>query len=700
MDKNCIIYGQISGDTQKTGYTSSFSVLVDTIELDNKKYNCPCSIKVIDYKNKPDYIIPYNYVVLSGVLENGDIYRNTKCFSYRDYLIRQGISCTMLADNLDGIKSVPCRRRFLSHTIYNMVKTSESIFRKYLKPDISAMMDGVIFGDTSGIKDEYYKYFETSGIVHIFAVSGYNIWLLFGMLSFLLCFFEDTSRIKTTIIIIALGVYTAMSGCSPSVIRAFIMASVVLLGRIVKRKPDPMTSLSLAAIIILLFNPLMIEDTGFQMSFACGASIILIYPKLKRLKIPMNGEFKDALILNISINLGILPLIVYYFNKVPAYSLAANIILLPLVSTFTVAGAILLPVSAISSFGAFTAAWIANTAGKAIIDITGFISRLPYAELDFITPGIAEICIYYFLLCIILGFIKIKGWNRFAAEIIAIIVIISFIYNEAMPKELKLSFIDVGQGDSILITTPDNKNILIDGGGKIESSYSNFDIGEDVIKPYLYKHGIKKLDMVISTHSHVDHMGGLVPVLKEFEVDSFVKTDLCSQDNYDSLINEGILDSSKIVDVKENDSIKAGKYVDMYVLSPGGKENDENDSSIVLKLVYRDFSALLTGDISSETARDLCKYNIKCDVLKIPHHGSSQSLDNDFLDAAKPRTAVICVGRNNFGHPSQATLESIINRHIMLYRTDLDGEVIMTTRGKGFEVRTAATLKGAKFSYG
>lgn len=689
LNNHCIIRGQIYSDVKKTGYTSSFSVLVDSVELDNKIYSCSCRIKVIDYKNKPGYIVPYNYVTLSGVLECEDTYKNTKSFSYKDYLLRQGISCTMLADDTPEIESMPCGSRFLSHAVYNMVKNAEGVFQKYLKPDISGLMKGVIFGDTSGIKDEYYKNFQNSGIVHIFAVSGYNTWLLFGMLSFLMCFFRDDSRIKISLIILLLCLYTIMSGCSPSVMRAFVMAAVVLTGRVVKRKPDPLTSLSLAAIVILLINPLTIGDAGFQLSFACGASIILIYPKLKRIKIPAGGAVKDAIILNISISLGILPLIIYYFNSVPLYSLLSNIAAVPLVSIFTAAGIALLPLSIVFTGGACAAAWIANAAGRMILIVSGFISGLPFSTLNFITPGIAEICIYYLLLSIILGFMKIKEWYRPFAEILTIAVLVFFIYGEAVPGKLKLSFIDVGQGDSILITTPDNKNILIDGGGKTENSYSGTDIGKDVLVPYLYSHGVKKLDMVISTHSHADHLQGLVAVLKDFEVDNFVKTDLCSQDSYDSLLREGALDSSKVVNVEENDIITAGKYVKMYVLSPENKTEDENDSSIVIKLVYRDFSALFTGDISSETAHNLCKQDIKSDILKIPHHGSSDSLDNSFLDEVNPEAAVICVGRNNFGHPSQSTLDSISERRIMLYRTDMDGEIIITTRGKGFEIRTA-----------
>lgn len=690
INSNCKIYGQISNDIKKTGYTTSFTVLVDAIETDSKKYSCQCRIRVLDYKNKPIYIIPYNYVVMSGMMEHEDTYKNTKCFSYSEYLERQGISCTLFAEGMENIESNPCGKRFVSRTIYNMVKRSEGIFEKYLKSDISAIMEGVIFGDTSKIKEEYYEYFQGSGIVHIFAVSGYNIWLLYGMLSFLLCFLDDTSRIKISIIIISMMIYVVMSGCSSSVMRAFIMISVVLLGRIVKRKPDIITSLSLAAIVILLSNPLLIEDAGFQLSFVCGASIILIYPKLRRLKVPVPGALKDPLLLNASINIGILPIIIYYFNSVPLYSIAVNIAVIPLVSIFTIAGAVLLPMSFIFEWGAHAAAWIANTAGMMILALSRFVSALPFASLNFITPGIAEICIYYLLLSIILGYVKIKRDYRKAIEILTICVLVFFIYSEAVPKQLKLSFIDVGQGDSILITTPDNINILVDGGGKTENSYSNTDIGKDVLEPYLYSHGVKKLDMVISTHSHEDHLGGLVPVLKDFEVDRFVKTDLCSQDSYDSLINSGILDISKVINVEESDTIKAGKYVYMYVLSPENRDEDENDDSIVIKLVFKDFSALLTGDISSKTAHGLCKDDIRCDVIKIPHHGSADSLDCDFLDAASPRAAVICVGRNNFGHPSPSTIDAIIKRDMRLYRTDINGEVIITTRGKGFEVKTAA----------
>jgi competence protein ComEC len=293
--------------------------------------------------------------------------------------------------------------------------------------------------------------------------------------------------------------------------------------------------------------------------------------------------------------------------------------------------------------------------------------------------------LYYFGVALVFKFLILKDrWRRAVFISTAGLLLLSVVYG-MLPQPLSIHFIDVGQGDSILVSTPDRKNILIDGGGKPSSGYSRIDIGEDVLKPYLFKKRINRIDLMISTHNHEDHINGLLPVLSSFDTQMLVRS---GAGNYEDLPANILPERSHIMEAYRGDTIRVGKYVTLYVLSPDGPEEVENDASLVVKLVYGDFSVLFTGDISSEVEKELLSSEIEADVIKIPHHGSATSLDELFLDGVDPEAAVICVGTNSFGHPSQETLDKIRRRGIRLYRTDKHGEITIETRGGGFSVST------------
>ena len=213
------------------------------------------------------------------------------------------------------------------------------------------------------------------------------------------------------------------------------------------------------------------------------------------------------------------------------------------------------------------------------------------------------------------------------------------------------------------------------------------DIGEDVVVPYLLRHGIRNIDMVISTHSDDDHLKGLIPVISTLETGTFVKPDAIDS-GYASVLKSGIIGSSDVAEVSKGDFIKAGRYVNIYVLGPDHRYEEENDCSLVLRLAYRNFSALFTGDIGIDAENGLNGAEIKSDLLKVPHHGSINSFNSDFIGRVDPEGAVICVGRNSFGHPSDTVVGEIAKRGIKLFRTDTDGEITVTSDGYGFKIKT------------
>ncbi|PKN00344.1 MAG: MBL fold metallo-hydrolase [Elusimicrobia bacterium HGW-Elusimicrobia-2] len=269
---------------------------------------------------------------------------------------------------------------------------------------------------------------------------------------------------------------------------------------------------------------------------------------------------------------------------------------------------------------------------------------------------------------------------------------------------LSVTYIDVGQGDSILIETPEGKNILIDAGNG-PTEWSSFDAGAGIIVPFLKKRGIKKLDYMIMSHPHNDHIGGLPSVLKVIPVDTFVDPGF----QYGSYVYENLLElveekGCEYVEARAGDKIVLDKYCYFKVFNPprdryfrGGSEPNEN--SLELKLIYKDVSFFFTGDGEKQSERFMMqnfKKELVCTVLKVAHHGSTSSTTQEFMDWAQPLYAVICVGaKNRFGHPKKATLKRLQDYGCKIFRTDRDGSIRITTDGKRY---SAELLKESKKS--
>jgi len=257
-------------------------------------------------------------------------------------------------------------------------------------------------------------------------------------------------------------------------------------------------------------------------------------------------------------------------------------------------------------------------------------------------------------------------------------------------------FLDVGQGDAIFIRTPQGHNILLDGGGKPAYMGDIDETGRFVVVPFLEHRRIKKLDMVIVSHPHEDHYGGLSPVLEKFPVERLVTTaEEPGTQSYSELLELAHKKNISREIVREGDMYTAGPFLEMKVLNPpeqlfSGNENDTNNNSLVLHLRYKEVGFLFTGDIEARAVeRLLSKQKIPAvQILKVPHHGGYLGNLRELLDSASPRAAVISVGTNSFGHPHTSTLAGLEESEVEVYRTDLHGAVIIRSNGFAYTIET------------
>jgi competence protein ComEC len=558
-----------------------------------------------------------------------------------------------------------------------------------------------MLGEKGLIPPEIKEIFAEAGIMHILAVSGLHVGIIAAALFFLLNFLKLPKKLKLTILILFLIIYASITGYQPSVLRATIMFILLIGGKLINRNRNLFLSLFFAAFLILLLNPLVLYDAGFLLSFMVTFFLIYLSPILQEQFSKILVWIKDPLSVSIASWIGIFPLSAYFFNKVSIISIVVNIFIVPLTGIALILGFITFFIGLLSIPLAYIIANINFFALKMIILISNYFSLLPFSFIYTAQPAIFVIFLYYIMIFLAIEIyykkifppkMKIKATILILSAVLVVIIVQVF----SPLDNLKVNFINVGEGDCILIEAPKKYNILIDGGG---TPLSTFDVGGRVVIPYLRRKGINKINLLILTHPDLDHLEGLLAVLREFKVDMVLDSGLiCAVSEYREFIS--IIKEKNIPyhQAKVGENFIFSKNLEMLLLNPlynsdFYNELDFNNASIVVKLFYKNTDFLFTGDIENTTEKNLLIWQniLKSDILKISHHGSSNSSSLEFLEKVNPIITIISTGKNNFGHPSEKIIERLKDKNIPVYRTDQNGTVIIRTNGQEYWVKT---LKG------
>ena len=561
--------------------------------------------------------------------------------------------------------------------------------------EISNVLLGMILGYTDEIDETIKESFSKSNISHILAVSGMHIGYIVLFCSIL---FDKLigKKISKFISILILLLYICIIGFSPSAVRAIIMALLVLSAKLFYRKSDVWTNLGLSLLSLLIYNPFLIKNVGLLLSFVATVGI-LIYSK----NLSFKNKIYNAIGITISASIFILPILAIYFNKISVLSLAVSVVVGVIAGPIIFLGIIYILLSSIfklnillnSIFNLNILKNILNLLVKLLMFFAKIGSEIPLNQVYVLTPSVFEIFAYYLCTFIILFLVSIykpkrkqnKVFNKRIKNLISLakyefrknknkvissflIFAISITMIHFIPKNLKIFFIDVGQGDSCLIVTPNNKRILLDGGGN-----ENYDVGKNVLVPYLLARRIKRLDYAIISHFDTDHIGGILTVMQELEVENVVISKQAEiSENYKKFIKIANEKHIKVLVVEQQDRLFIEKNLYFDILWPISskllQENGLNNNSIVCKLHYKNFSMLFTGDIEEIAEKQILQeYRenlqiLSSTILKVAHHGSKSSSSQDFINAVKPNVALIGVGENNaFGHPNDGVIERLEN---------------------------------------
>ena len=619
--------------------------------------------KVLISIKKSQQIDKINYgdlIYLEGKLEIPKIATNYKGFDYRQYLKTKKIQGIVIADNVKILKV-----KYKNNLIYQIQKKIKETIKEELPDETGNLLLAILVGDKKDLSEQIQINFKNSNLSHMLAVSGAHVSYIIVGLTYITQNSIMGKRKGRVFCIFFLIIFMAITNFTPSVTRACIMAILTLVSKILYKKADIYTNISISALIILLYNPYSLLDLGFQLSFGgtIGIVIFMRFIKKKQEEPKLLNYIKQMALVSICANIIIIPIIMNNFNTVSLTFLVSNILASPILAIIVIVGFSIIIISIIShSLSNILVFWL-NPILNLLIKISSFCSKLPFAKILVVTPYIFNILFYYTIILYLVNYNNLKQFiKKKTVILLSIILILSNFIFYILPQDLKIYFIDVGQGDSTLIVTPSKKTILIDGGGS-----ESFDVGEKVLLPYLLDRRIRKIDYIMISHFDTDHCKGIFTVIENLKVKNIIISKQAEKsENYKKFKEIVANKKINIILVKAGDKIKIDKYIYFKILFPTEKlimQNPLNNNSIVSQLNYKSFKMLFTGDIEEIAEKEILnlqKDKLKSTILKVAHHGSNTSSTQEFINSVKPELALIGVGKNNtFGHPSECVVEKL-----------------------------------------
>ncbi len=692
LDKEVTMQGVIKGAPQVEDDRVLYIIQTNEVKAEGHVFPVKTKVRVGVYPSKygeeAKIKTIYNtgdIVQITGTIKQPSGPRNPKGFDYRSYLKRRGIYSSVSTKE-DNMVLMNKGNAFSLDGVLAMLRNrSSNILEQAVGGREGNFLKAILLGERWLVEPEVEDAFTKTGLAHILAISGLHIGYLVILLSFLqslLGLRKGTALLFQGFILI---LYCLMTGASPSVTRAVIMSLIYLTGKALGRKSDLINSAGTAAFLILLIRPMDIQEISFQLSFMSVCSIALFHQPIQRVLGFLPKKISSLIAVGLAAQLGTLPLTAYYFNIISPVSIFANLLVLPVLGVVTAGGFMLIPIGVIYSVAAGIVAIPIKFLCRAIFMVTDFAANIPYAWFRVISPSIFTIIILFLILWTISqerpAFVRHP--SLVCMGLIVVLLAGKLVFSLTAPKELKVVFLDVGQGDCCFIQTPDGKNILVDGGSQTEKN-----IGENILLPFLLKNGYSSLDLVVMSHGHDDHISGLPYVIKQIRTQAFMEYPPLETSSIYLELKEIISEKDiQVISASRGQSYRIGSETWIHVLYPDNNsisslyQDNENNLSLVFLLECGDATVLYTGDIEKGVEYFLSgRIEKQATILKVAHHGSSSSSTEAFLDAVSPEVAVIQVGNNYFGHPASQILERLESRDIAVYRNDLNGAVILTYR--------------------
>lgn len=662
-------------DTDRTKfYADVSSVIKGNTNYEN--INAKTLITINDEEKNYKKIKIGDTIKIEGILKAPQISKNPSQFDYAKYLRFKKVFTLFYADNNWTV--LHNAENLTGKIISNLNDTRNKILNlhsKNIKSPMIEILGGIIFGDDAVNPDNITKKsFINSGIFHILAASGMNVTLIFGIWFFFAKNLKFNYKFSIITGILLIIFYTCMTGFGPPIIRASLMLTLILIGKLIDRKTPTMALLFMVAFIMLLFSPLMLFDVGFQLSFIITFALIYTAPLLT-FNFPNKyfNYFLGACLIPVIAQFFAAPLQLYYFNTFTLYSVFANIAIIPVLSIVSFLGfisSILAIFPLISNKICYFADIILNPLLIYIIKIADFFSSLPYSIIYLKKPSTFQIILYFSIIILVISLLRFRSKYKYFLPTIAILFI-TFIFT-LIPinnNKAEIIFFAVENADSILIKSPHNQYFLIDSGKSPYKSASSQ--AANITLKYLKDKGIKNIKAYIITHFDSDHAGGTIDLIKNLNIENiYIPPKAEDSQLYYKILDYFKENNTNFYTLSGKLKIYEEKDFSIKILLPDNKQlKTENQKSIITNLEFYNKTALFMGDgdiLTYKTLENEFKKNIS--ILKSGHHGALNTINSDMLK--NTQVTIISTGKNIYNHPHPKTISILEENNKKYYRTD------------------------------
>ncbi len=665
-------------------------------------------------------------------------------FHYGNYLKRKGIQAVATVVGPDGVTKLNIRQATIWGSLMGRVDQWRGAIHHAattsLSPPALGLFLGMIIGEQSFIEQDIRDAFMASGTVHILSISGSHLGLLalvvfagarWSFRRLPASWFEQISIYLTATqfsVVMTLPLvtfYMLLAGAEMATVRSWIMIVVCCLGIWLGRERNLVTALAVAALFMVLPHPEAIHDISFQLSYLSVAAIGMVLLARKTEDPDELGALvaesheapswfasiwdksKLAWLMTLAVSLTTVPVVAYYFHQIPWLGLFTNMVIVPLVGIVVIPLGLLAGIAVLVS-GAETLPlgmvnqWVFDLFAQMVVGL----SQMPGAEWYVASPSISSIFLFWGLLAGVV-LLRHRPIVRWSCLTLLVGILVWWAWSPRTnwePGTLRVTFLDVGQGDATFLELPDGQTVLIDGG----PAYRRLDMGRAVIGPYLWNRGIHRIDHVVATHPQWDHVGGLPWVLQTFDVGEYWSNGVPRSRAFYQRLQTAVdaADLDEQVGVAGSDIIGSGPC-SLSVLSPSAKENslklvatqeisgkELNNRSLVLRLDCGQHSLLFTADAEQEALEQLqhLLQGYSANIVKVPHHGAKSSLHAGWIKQIEAQAMVVSVGSHNrYGHPASEVVAAYEEQRLPMYRTDQDGAIIIEASLDSSDLRITTT---------
>lgn len=611
-----------------------------------------------------------------------------------DYYRARGVhaACSTYGRDIETLTSPPLS---LGYAVARLRQAQADLFARYVPAESVPFVLAVWLGESLLTDPREYDDFVASGTAHVLSVSGVHVAIVYATMLALLSGLVRNRRLRALLLIGTVLGFALLAGARTATLRAALMFAIYLSAELVAREPDAPTSLGLCAFLFLAWNPRLIFDAGFLLSFASVASILIFNEQLIARMPKILGGVRPAIATTASAQLLPFPLAAHFFHVLPVYGLLANLIVVPLLTAVLWLCVVTLIVASVWDAPGQLFGQAVHGVVVVLRAVVSGVASVPGSRLSVSSPTLYAVPMYWAAAwCGLQALSREKDMRRWLIAglgCVALVVVLWSPWRQACGVDV----IDVGHGDAILVQSPGGGTLLIDGGD--QSEYR--DCGRTIVGPFLQAHGVRHLDYVVCSHPDRDHSGGLFHVLRNFSVGTLVLAGVPTAHPLEAgLLRLAQEEGVPVQRVLRGDALALpGAQVEvLYPDATLGAVEKVNNLSVVLRVAWPGFSFLTTGDIEATAEERLVRAGeCQADFLKVPHHGSATSSTPTLLAAVVPQVALCSTDAGPNRRPVAAAVERrYADLKIPLLRTEQLGGLRVRQRGEAYVVESARAVRG------